>query len=83
MCKNVHSFIEMAAVLVKLQKEVDQDASNTRVVGAKTTKTRDFLIITGSSSNIIFENEVTPVFGVLGKLQKVDRRVTLGFRDLD
>ncbi|XP_043479900.1 uncharacterized protein LOC122509731 [Leptopilina heterotoma] len=73
-----------ADVLGKLRKEVNQEDSHTRIVAAKATNKGDLLIkFRGDSDKDAFTAEVTKAVGSMGKVQSLDRRVTLEIRDLD
>ena len=73
-----------ADVLVKLRKEVNPDASGSRVVSARTTQKGDVLIVLDRRSNKErFTAEVRRVVEGLGEVRADPKKVTLEIRDLD
>ncbi|XP_051161507.1 uncharacterized protein LOC127281694 [Leptopilina boulardi] len=73
-----------ADILGKLRKEVNPDISHTRVLVARPTKKGDLLIrVEGDSDKVGFIAKVIKAVGSIGKVQMVDRKVTLEIRDLD
>ena len=73
-----------ADVLGKLRKEVNTDASGSRVVSARATQKGDVLIVLDRASNKEgFTAEVRRVDEGLGEVRADPKKVTLKIRDLD